>query len=313
VRNLSLLSPVLRLAVWIRATHRRLLWVAALALWIEGGQMKVCALDAPHADAAASDSVSSPDASSASEKAGVLRDVVRHILSDPAKAPEIVADALGSPVAESTVFAGDVVCTAIDTLLRPVTRAQISALILAAVKARPAAVLAIVRAAVQCAPQHLDRDIVAAAVAGVPDPYRSAAGGKTLAESILDAAVNAGSGESRDALSAAIDSSLGQSNTPQDPVANETSVGTSATNGSEGSLAGNAAGGGFGGGGGGGGNIEDPLATITPTPSPSPTLVTAPTPTAVSILASTPLPTPFPTPNPTPFPEPTSTPIPVSP
>ena len=239
---------------------------------------------------------------------------MRQILTDPAKAPDIAADALGLPVAEPNVFAGQVVQSAIQTLLQPITRAQISALILAAVKARPAAVLVIVRVAVQGTPQNLHRDIVAAAVAGVPDPYSRGAGGKTLAESILDAAVNAGSGESRDALSASINSSLGTTAASQDPVANGTSAGTSATNGSEGSLAANAAsgGGGFGGAGSGGGSsLEDPLAT----PTPSFTPVTAPTSTPVlaPISAPTPFPTPMPTPDPTPFPVPTPTPGPVSP
>ena len=224
----------------------------------------------------------------------MLAEVERDIRSDPSKAPDVVARALGISVADPIVFAGQVVQSAIHTLLRPITRAQISALILAAAKARPAAVLEIVRVAVRGTPKDLHRDIVAAAVAGVPDPYTRGTQGKTLAESILEVAVKSGTGENRDELSAGINEYLGSTANPVDPVAN----GTPGSSGSEGGIAGNAAsgGGGFGGAeGGGGGSLQSPLAT------PSPSSTPAPGPTATRVATPTAAPTHIPRPTPVPI------------
>jgi len=112
----------------------------------------------------------------------------------------------------------------------------------ALLKARPTAVLEIVRAAIRSTPKELHGDIVSAAVAGVPDPFSVNGQGKTLAESILDAAVEAGSGESRESLSASINSALGSTPNSESPA----KTGTSSGDGSSGSIAGAATGGGGG-------------------------------------------------------------------
>jgi uncharacterized membrane protein YgcG len=308
VDDLPVLSPRSDLAGGVGSVGGRFLWIVAFALWTEGNQLEVRAQDASTPVTAVPESVSPANPNTLTEKEGLLAEVERDIRADPSKAPGVVARALGISVADPIVFAGQVVQSAIHTLLRPITRSQISALILAATKARPAAVLEIVRVAVRGTPKNLHRDIVAAAVAGVPDPYSRDAQGKTLAELILDVAVKAGAGENRDELSAGINAYLGSTANPVNPVAN----GTSGSSGDEGSITGNASGGGFGGGGGGGGgSLESPLATPSPssTPAPGPTA----TPVSTPIAAPTPFPTPMPTPDPTPFPVPTPTPVPVSP
>ena len=306
VDDLTVLSPVSDLGGGAGSGGGRLLWIVAFALWTEGSQLEVRAQDASTPVTAVPESVSPANPNTLIEKEGLLAEVERDIRADPSKAPGVVARALGISVADPIVFAGQVVQSAIHTLLRPITRAQISALILAATKARPTAVLEIVRVGVRGTQCDLHRDIVAAAVAGLPEPYSRGAQGKTLTELILDVAVKAGCGESREELSASIDSSLGSSANPVSPVA----TGTSGSSGDEGSIAGNASGGGFG-GGGGGGSLESPLATpsASSTPAPGPTA----TPVSTPIAAPTPFPTPMPTPDPTPFPVPTPTPVPVSP
>jgi cell division septation protein DedD len=306
VDDLTVLSPVSDLGGGAGSVGGRLLWIVAFALWTEGSQLEVRAQDASTSVTAVPKSISPANPNTLTEKEGLLAEVERDIRADPSEAPEVVARALGISVADPIVFAGQAVQSAIHTLLRPITRSQISALILAATKARPAAVLEFVRVAVRGTPKNLHRDIVAAAVAGVPDPYSRDAQGKTLAESILDVAVKSGSGENRDELSASIDSSLGSSANRVSPVA----TGASGSSGDEGSIAGNASGEGFG-GGGGGGSLESPLATpsTSSTPAPGPTA----TPVSTPIAAPTPFPTPMPTPDPTPFPIPTPTPVPVSP
>jgi uncharacterized membrane protein YgcG len=304
VDDLTVLSPVSDLGGGAGSSvGGRLLWLVAFALWTEGSQFEVRAQDASTPVTAVPESVSPANPNTLTEKEGLLAEVERDIRADPSEAPEVVARALGISVADPIVFAGQAVQSAIHTLLRPITRSQISALILAATKARPAAVLEIVRVAVRGTPKNLHRDIVAAAVAGVPDPYSRDAQGKTLAESILDVAVKSGSGENRDELSASINSSLGSSANRVSPLA----AGASGSSGDEGSIAGNASGEGFG---GGGGSLESPLAT------PSASLTPAPgqpaTPVSTPIAAPTLFPTPMPTPDPTPFPVPMPTPVPVS-
>jgi hypothetical protein len=303
VDDLPVLSPVSDLGGGVGSVGGRLLWIVAFVLWTEGSQLEVGAQDAPSPEPEGQEAVSPAAPNTPSEKESLLAEVEQDIRADPSKAPDVVTRALGLSVEDPIVFAGQVVQSAIHTLLRPITRAQILALILAATKARPTAVLEIVRVGVRGTQCDLHRDIVAAAVAGLPDPYSRGAQGKTLAELILDVAVKAGCGESREELSAAIDSSLGNTAYPVNPVAN----GTSGSSGSEGSVAG-----GFGGGGGG---LEDPLATPTPTPSPSSTPASGPisTPVSTPIIAPIPFPTPMPTPDPTPFPIPMPTPVAVSP
>jgi uncharacterized membrane protein YgcG len=306
VDDLPVLSPVSDLGGGVGSVGGRLLWIVAFVLWTEGSQLEVGAQDAPSPEPEGQEAVSPAAPNTPSEKESLLAEVEQDIRADPSKAPDVVTRALGLSVEDPIVFAGQVVQSAIHTLLRPITRAQISALILAATKARPTAVLEIVRVGVRGTQCDLHRDIVAAAVAGLPDPYSRGAQGKTLAELILDVAVKAGCGESREELSASINSSLGSSANPVSPVA----TGTSGSSGDEGSIAGNASGEGFG-GGGGGGSLESPRATpsVSSNPAPGPTA----TPVSTRIAAPTPFPTPMPTPDPTPFPVPTPTPVPVSP
>src|SRR6202011_9893 len=172
---------------------------------------------APGSEAQMLTDVSTPSSKPLSQKEILLTQIVREIGTDPAKAPDIVKSALLADLPNPIVFAGQVVQSAIHTLLRPIPRAQISALILAATKARPTAVLEIVRAAIRSTPKELHGDIVSAAVAGGPAPSSVTGQGKTLAKSILDAAVEAGSGESRESLSASINSALGSTPNSESP------------------------------------------------------------------------------------------------
>src|ERR1700730_8592719 len=108
----------------------RLLLMVALALWIGGHRAAVRAQEAPGSEAPMLTDVSTPSSKPLSQKEILLTQIVREIGTDPAKAPDIVKSALLADLPNPIVFAGQVVQSAIHTLLRPIPRAQISALIL---------------------------------------------------------------------------------------------------------------------------------------------------------------------------------------
>ena len=261
MENLTATSKLRDLTDRFGSAHRHLLWIVALALWTTGSPCKVCAQDAPRKEAAVPEAVSSPNSETLGEKESLLAEVERDIRTNPSKAPDVVKNAVSADVPDPIVFAGQVVRSAINNLQRPITRVQISALILAPTKARPPAVLEIVRVAVQATPKYLHRDIVAAAIAGVPDPYyRRVDRGETLAESILNVALKARSDQNRSELSASINSVPG--NTPSSGSRAATRTSRGAGNGDR--------------------PAEDPIVAPTIAPDPASSLVTRPTPVPVS-------------------------------
>ncbi len=268
-RSLTLVSSH---AIGVNFAGGRLLLLMALVLWTGGYQAEVWAQEVPGMEAGVPAAVSAASSTRLGQKGRLLAQIVREVDATPSKAPDIVRNALVADLPNPIVFAGQVVQCAIHALLRPITREQISALILAATKARPPAVLEIVRAAIRATPNELHGEIVAEAVAGVPDPNSLNAEGKTLAEAILDAALKAGSVENREALSASINSALGS--TSDSPAKTGTSTGSGSS--------------GITGGGGGSGLIESPIADSTPTSSPSSTPPFVPEPTPLPTPTATP-------------------------
>ncbi len=74
--------------------------------------------------------------------------------------------------ARTIIAAGSAITESIKGLGADATERQISNLVYSAVKAQPDAVLQIVHAAVKCSPDSVAGEIAAAAIAGVPDPWR---------------------------------------------------------------------------------------------------------------------------------------------
>jgi hypothetical protein len=101
----------------------------------------------------------------------LLDKVENDIRANPLKAPDIVSEALVTDVSNPLTFAGHLLQRANKALGQNLNRVEIARIILAAVKARPEAVLEIVRGAIQTTPARFHSNIVAAAVAGIPDPY----------------------------------------------------------------------------------------------------------------------------------------------
>ena len=91
--------------------------------------------------------------------------------SNRQNAPDIVAKAIQADPQGSIFYAGEAVRYALRGLGKSISEVEISFLIAAAVNARPQAALQIVRVAVGEVPSELHANIVAAAVAEVPDPY----------------------------------------------------------------------------------------------------------------------------------------------
>jgi len=87
------------------------------------------------------------------------------------KASEIVSEALATDVSNPLTFAGHVLQRANRALGQKLNQVQVARIVFAAVKARPQAGIEIIRGAIQTAPVRLHPNIVAAAVAGVPDAY----------------------------------------------------------------------------------------------------------------------------------------------
>jgi hypothetical protein len=93
------------------------------------------------------------------------------IRMNPLKAPDIVSEALVTNVSNPLTFAGHLLQRANQALGQRLNQVEIARIVFAAVKARPQAALEIVRGAIQTTPARLHSNIVAAAVAGVPDAY----------------------------------------------------------------------------------------------------------------------------------------------
>jgi hypothetical protein len=92
------------------------------------------------------------------------------IRADRLHTPEIVADALKADAREPILWVGTIVRAAISALGDSISKLEVARLIKAAVETRPDAVLQIVRTAVMETRPQLHPDILAAAVAAVPDP-----------------------------------------------------------------------------------------------------------------------------------------------
>jgi len=101
----------------------------------------------------------------------LLDQVAGDVPANPPRAPDIVARALGTSVSNPLTFAGHIVQRVIEAFGPNASQIEISFVVRAAVEARPEAVLEIVRAAIQASRPRFHSNIVAAAVAGVQDPY----------------------------------------------------------------------------------------------------------------------------------------------
>ncbi|HEY0793754.1 MAG TPA: hypothetical protein VGD78_22015 [Chthoniobacterales bacterium] len=185
--------------------------------------------------------------------------VERTVRADRSSAPEIVTRELALAGRNPINYTGQIVQAALCGLGPEASADGVGRMVFAAVKARPTAVLEVVRVAISGTRRTLHRSIVSAAVAGVPDPtvrvvfqpvkvvragleadldchcaagqgygenktaqgyrsrysganaagYVSASGqGYSLAESVLEAALEAGSNENQTDLSSGIDGVL---------------------------------------------------------------------------------------------------------
>jgi hypothetical protein len=101
----------------------------------------------------------------------LLDPVENDIRASPQRAPNIVTRELGTDVSNPLTFAGHIVQRGIEAFGPNPNQIEIALIVRAAVKARPTAVLEIVRAAIGASPPRFHSDVVAAAVAGVQDPY----------------------------------------------------------------------------------------------------------------------------------------------
>jgi hypothetical protein len=101
----------------------------------------------------------------------LLDKIENDIRVNPLRAPDIVSEALVTNVSNPLTFAGHLVQRANQALGQKLNQVEIARIVLAAVRARPQAAIEIVRGAIQTTPARLHPNIVAAAVAGVPDAY----------------------------------------------------------------------------------------------------------------------------------------------
>jgi hypothetical protein len=160
----------------------------------------------------------------------------------PADAPILVRTAILSGSVKPITFTGIAIGAALNALGDSIDSVSVGRLVNAAGKARPEAILEIVRIAIRETPRRLHRDVVAAAVTAVPDAFAhvcahrvesedlaGSAGGDdpigyepcqdtelTLAESILDVAVHSGSDSYADLSSALNDTLIALSPQPPD-------------------------------------------------------------------------------------------------
>jgi hypothetical protein len=93
------------------------------------------------------------------------------IRADRLHTPEIVADALKADSHEPILCVSTIVRAAIRALGNSISKLEVARLVRAAVETRPDAVLQIVRTAIMETRPQLHPDILAAAVAAVPDPF----------------------------------------------------------------------------------------------------------------------------------------------
>ena len=228
-----------------------------------------------------------------------LAELGQDVRKEPTKAPDFETHALAVEVHHTISFAGKSVRAALHVLGPAIYNHGLAARIIrAAILARPEAALEIVRDAVQETPPQVHSDIVGAATSSVPDPFETVreiriredllvppeevwgyqpGNGPTLAEDILQAAIDAGSSESQYVLSSSVDTAL--ENDLRPPTVT--------------------------------GDPADPETLITKFPAPSPVVSPTPTPTPTRTPRRTPTPTPTPTVTPTPSPTPTATPTPT--
>jgi hypothetical protein len=101
----------------------------------------------------------------------LLDKIENDIRVNPLKAPDIVSEALVTNVSNPLTFAGHLLQRASKALGQRMNQVEIARIVFAAVKVRPQAAIEIVRGAIQTTPARLHSNIVAAAVAGVPDAY----------------------------------------------------------------------------------------------------------------------------------------------
>jgi hypothetical protein len=189
-----------------------------------------------------------------------LKELEQGVRAEPTKAPDLETHALGVDVRHTISFAGKSVRTALHALGPAVyNHALVARVICAAIGARPEAALQIVRVAVQEAPPQVHPDIVGAATSCVPDPFNTVCvtrireaqsavtepkpdegrnltpaepkpdeevwgyqpcDGPTLAEAILQSAIDAGSSASQYALSGSVDTVLENSLRPPTVIGN---------------------------------------------------------------------------------------------
>jgi hypothetical protein len=181
-------------------------------------------------------------------KRAALAELGQEVRKEPIKAPDLETHALGIEGQHTISFAGKSVRTALRALGPAVyNHVLVARTICAAIGARPEAALQIVREAVQEAPAQVHPDIVGAATSCVPDPFNTVCvtrtrerqpvvteptpnaqryptppestsdeevwayhpcDGPTLAEAILQSAIDAGSTASRYVLSSSVDTAL---------------------------------------------------------------------------------------------------------
>jgi hypothetical protein len=179
-------------------------------------------------------------------KNAALAELGQDVRKEPMKAPDFETHALGGEARHTISFAGKSVRAALHALGPAIyNRVLVARTICAAIGARPEAALQIVREAVHEAPPQVHPDIVGAATSCVPDPFDTVCAvriresrlvpqeptsnerqlaatepepeevwgyqpcnGPTLAEAILQSAIDAGSTASQYVLSSSVDTAL---------------------------------------------------------------------------------------------------------
>jgi hypothetical protein len=100
-----------------------------------------------------------------------LNEVENAVRQNPANAPDIVTKALRTEVPHPVPASCEIVRAAIVAFGDQITRIEVARTVYAAVKASPDQTLSIVGVAIEDTRPALHQDVVAVAIAAVPDPY----------------------------------------------------------------------------------------------------------------------------------------------
>src|SRR5262245_9554985 len=169
-RQAELGSPILAKLQEMNVKISRGRYLTAICMTLSFVRLQaIAAQDPPVVGASDRDFILLENVTSA-EKAA-LNEVEAEVRRDRLKAPDLVAKALRTEVPHPVPCSCEIVRAAIFGFEGLANRVEVARLIFAAVKARPEEVLSIEGVAIENLPGRFHPDIVAAAVAAVPDPY----------------------------------------------------------------------------------------------------------------------------------------------